>query len=225
MLICSNNQLSSLLDVSKNIALTTLDCSSNQLSSLDVSKSIALTRLNCFNNQLTSLDVSKNQNLTLLWCNANNFTTQTFNDLMCSLPAREESDKAEFRPLWDASDSKATNFKATNSRIAKDKNWKVMYLSNNIDIPATTGSYVCPSTSLVEAYAEALSLYPNPVENVLYINTEGEIRSIHIYNVYGTEVATATGTAEIDLSGLPAGVYAVQVNTDKGIATQSVMKK
>jgi hypothetical protein len=59
------------LDLSKNTALTYLDCSDcTGLTSLDLSKNTALTTLyfsGCTN--LTSLDVSKNTALTTLYCN------------------------------------------------------------------------------------------------------------------------------------------------------------
>ena len=64
---CSNNQLSS-LDVSNNTKLARLDCFNNQLSSLDMSKNTALTWLKCDNNQLASLDMSKNTALRYLFC-------------------------------------------------------------------------------------------------------------------------------------------------------------
>ena len=70
----SNNQLTS-LDVSKNTALTYLDCAGNlQLTTLDVSKNTALTELVCDNNQLTSLDVSNNTALKKLYCWSNQLT-------------------------------------------------------------------------------------------------------------------------------------------------------
>ena len=71
---CGSNQLTS-LDVSKNTALTDLDCGSNQLTSLDVSNNTALTYLDCSSNQLTSLDVSKNTALTYLDCSSNQLTS------------------------------------------------------------------------------------------------------------------------------------------------------
>ncbi|MBR6194988.1 MAG: leucine-rich repeat domain-containing protein, partial [Prevotella sp.] len=71
---CYNNQLTS-LDVSKNTALTRLYCQNNKLNSLDVSKNTLLTVLWCYNNQLTSLDVSKNTALTDLYCYSNQLTT------------------------------------------------------------------------------------------------------------------------------------------------------
>lgn len=71
VLICSSNKLSS-LDVSKNLDLTELSCYSNKLTALDVSKNLALTKLDCSINRLTSLDVSKNLALTYLSCGGSN---------------------------------------------------------------------------------------------------------------------------------------------------------
>ena len=65
-----NGNVFSSLDVSKNTALTVLDCNSGTgLTSLDVSKNTALTSLSCSGcTGLTSLDVSKNTALTVLIC-------------------------------------------------------------------------------------------------------------------------------------------------------------
>jgi gliding motility-associated-like protein len=63
------------LDISKNLALTKLICSSNRLSSLDISKNIALIELNCSFNNITSLDITKNTNLKYLSASSNQLTT------------------------------------------------------------------------------------------------------------------------------------------------------
>jgi Leucine-rich repeat (LRR) protein len=76
---CRSNQLTS-LDVSKNTALTDLYCYSNQLTSLDVSTNTALAYLDCESNQLTSLDVSYNTALKYLFCGANQLTSLDVNN-------------------------------------------------------------------------------------------------------------------------------------------------
>ncbi len=72
-LVCSNNQLTS-IDISQNVALTYFDCNLNQLTSLDVSQNIALTVLACRSNQITSLDVSNNTLLEYFSCHTNLLT-------------------------------------------------------------------------------------------------------------------------------------------------------
>lgn len=68
---CSSSQLTT-LDVSKNTALTNLVCSGNQLSEIDLSNNVALDTLRCGSNKLIRLDVSKNINLKKLSCYNNN---------------------------------------------------------------------------------------------------------------------------------------------------------
>ena len=72
---CQINLLLTSLDVSKNTALSVLNCCCNQLTSIDVSKNTALSVLNCGSNQLTSIDVSKNTALETFWCYANLLTS------------------------------------------------------------------------------------------------------------------------------------------------------
>ena len=208
-LFCYNNHFT-ILDVLKNTALTELDCSKNQLIALDVSKNMHLATLFCYNNQLTSLDISKNMQLAELDCYDNNFSTAALDAIYCALPVREAVDKAKIHPVYDASSANHATVLATNKQNAIDKNWKVQYYADNTDIP-TTGSYVCPATDIAEATADQqLTLYPNPVGDMLYLSATA--RTIHIYNMYGTEVLRATDTDRIAVSNLPTGVYTVKAD-------------
>lgn len=72
-LYCYSNKLTT-LDLSKNLALNNLNCFDNQLTTLDISKNVALKELNISNNKLTSIDLSKNVNLTTLECSFNKLT-------------------------------------------------------------------------------------------------------------------------------------------------------
>ena len=206
---CSDNKLSS-LDISKNTLLDKLYCIGNNLSSLDVSNNTQLKRLYCFANYLTSLNVSNTQ-LELLYCYNNNFSSQALDDIYCALPDRTGTTYGKIQPIFNSSSSNHATVLATNAANATAKNWKVQYFKDDTDIPATTGSYVCPTTDIAEASAEqALTLYPNPVADVLYLSATA--RTVRIYNVYGTEVAHATDTDRIDVAHLPAGVYTVKAD-------------
>ena len=68
------------------------------------------------------------------------------------------------------------------------------------------------TSGISEATAEKqLTLYPNPASEELYLSTTAH--SIHIYNMYGTEVLRATDTDRIAVSHLPAGVYTVKADS------------
>ena len=210
MFSCSENGANlTAIDVSKNTQLRLLGCSSNQLSSLDLSKNTELFLLSCNDNKLTSLDISKKSKLKEIYCYDNNFTTATLDDIYCSLPDRTGTTFVKIQPVYNSSSSNHATVLATNAANATAKNWKVQYYKNNSDI-TTTGSYDC-STAVAEAAAEqALTLYPNPVADVLYLSATA--RTIRIYNVYGIEVAHATDTDRVEVSHLPAGVYTVRAD-------------
>ena len=63
------------LDLSKNTSLVNLDCSDNSFISLDFSQNKSLVSLWVFNNQLTTLNVSNNSALTFLDCSGNQLTS------------------------------------------------------------------------------------------------------------------------------------------------------
>ena len=66
------------------------------------------------------------------------------------------------------------------------------------------------ATALDEAAAKPLTLYPNPVADVLYLSAKA--RTIRIYDMYGTEVAHAANTDMVEVSHLSAGVYTVKAD-------------
>ena len=207
---CRNNEKNiTSIDVSHNTQLKFLYCCNNKLSSLDLSKNTELFVLNCSDNKLSRLDISKNTNLRVLFCYGNNFSTQALDAIYCALPDRTGKDNGLIEPVKNSSDPNHATVLATNAQNAIDKNWKVLYYDGGADIP-TTGSYDC-STAVAEATAEqALTLYPNPVADVLYLSATA--RTIRIYNIYGTEVAHATDTDRVEVSHLPAGVYTVRAD-------------
>jgi len=207
---CSKNgENLTALDASKNTQLMGLFCGNNNLSSLDVSKNTKLTALSCFNNKLSNLDVSKNTQLRELFCYGNNFSTATLDAIYCALPDRTGKDNGLIEPVKNSSDPNHATVLATNAQNAIDKNWNVLYDDGGAYIH-TTGSYDC-STAVAEAAAEpALTLYPNPVADVLYLSSTA--RTIRVYDIYGIEVAHATDTDRIDVANLPAGVYTVKAD-------------
>ena len=208
---CFSNQLTS-LDVSKNTELATLHCFGNRLTSLDVTNNTQLTKLSCDSNRLTSLDVSKNTQLENLYCYGNNFTTSAIDSIYCALPDRKSTAEGIIIPILNASSADYATIIATTKKNAADKNWKVQYYDDT-DIPATTGNYDCSgvSTDIAEASVERpLTLYPNPVADVLYLSATA--RTVRIYNVYGIEVAHATNTDRVEVSHLSAGVYTVKAD-------------
>lgn len=69
------------------------------------------------------------------------------------------------------------------------------------------------------------SLYPNPANDILNINTDSEVKSIEIYSVQGQKVLN-TNSKQVNISNLSKGIYMVRVADESGaIATQKLIKK
>jgi hypothetical protein len=70
----------------------------------------------------------------------------------------------------------------------------------------------------------ALQVYPNPTAGELNIETDGQIRTIQIFNVSGKQVFE-TNQIHFDIAHLPAGTYIVAVQTERGISRQKIVKR
>jgi hypothetical protein len=70
-------------------------------------------------------------------------------------------------------------------------------------------------------------IVPNPTSETINIETSNGqiIRNVTITNSLGQVVMTFENVTTIDLSPLTKGVYFVSFETNKGIATQRIIKK
>ena len=74
---------------------------------------------------------------------------------------------------------------------------------------------------------ESIQLFPNPVIDILKINTTAKVTSASVYNYAGKEVKRYPRVInnELDLQDLPAGIYIVNLATDQGILSKKIIKK
>ena len=80
----------------------------------------------------------------------------------------------------------------------------------------------------IEENSASFNVYPNPVNDKLYIETETEIEVVVIYDVYGRQQDYKTtrqqGNVVVDVKDLNSGVYFVKVVTANGEAVQRFLK-
>ena len=214
---CYDNSITS-LNVAESTLLEELYCERNKIETLDISRNTALKIFDCSNNLITAIDASKNTKLTELTCYGNPLTTAALDDMYCLLPTvtgtTDYGDPIGIYPMYNSDDANSAVVLASNGKNATDKNWKIAYYESADNITGFTGTHQCGGgTGIDETKGlPSLSVYPNPVKDVLNIATDKPVHSIRIYNVYGTEVAQATDTNSIDVSHLPAGVYMVRAD-------------
>ena len=82
--------------------------------------------------------------------------------------------------------------------------------------------------NITEEQISSVQIYPNPVNDRLYIEAETEIEEVVVYDIYGrhqvTETASHQGNLSIDMSDLKSGIYFVKINTEKGNIVRRIIK-
>lgn len=74
----------------------------------------------------------------------------------------------------------------------------------------------------------SVSFYPNPVENVLHLNSKQAIDSVTVYMVTGQKVSNLSfnsNNTEINISSLASGVYFVKVSSNGNVENLKVVKQ
>lgn len=73
----------------------------------------------------------------------------------------------------------------------------------------------------------SVSIYPNPVTDILYINSRQGIQSIDIYNAAGSLVKRAdySNNSGINVQSLPSGVYVLVLKSEDGQSSFKFSKK
>ena len=117
--------------------------------------------------------------------------------------------------------------------IALDYSTKLeIFISSiNIDIKDSEPETPEVPNESIEELTSSLLLYPNPVNDKLYIETQTltQTLTIEIYDVYGrcqvTETPSHQACLVVDVADLKSGVYFVKIVTSEGEAVKRIVKK
>ncbi len=120
------------------------------------------------------------------------------------------------------------DFQLTTSIFADDYNndgkkdlLATSFAQNKIIILSNNGTL-----SIEENTATLFSIYPNPTNGVLTINSASTISDITVYNNLGQLLLTSEKTDQVDISSLSDGIYFVKIKAENGqTETKKVVKK
>ncbi|NLA25248.1 MAG: T9SS type A sorting domain-containing protein [Bacteroidales bacterium] len=104
----------------------------------------------------------------------------------------------------------------TNIKL-KDKFYTLGYSTKELQINSLN----------TEDYLDAISIYPNPAENFIFVQTELPVNII-VYNIMGKIVYAKnleSGKTEIDLSGLGRGMYVIKAHSENQIFNSKIILK
>jgi hypothetical protein len=82
----------------------------------------------------------------------------------------------------------------------------------------------CTILGIADNNLNNMSLFPNPVNDVLFINSSNTIDRIEIYDLLGKLVKTSYTQDQIDLRHLESGVYIVKLYNDNHITVKKIIK-
>ena len=86
-------------------------------------------------------------------------------------------------------------------------------------------TFVIDALSIEEnEFEKTINVYPNPVQDFLYIVNTEDLKSTKICNTLG-QLVIETKEEKIDFSNLARGIYFLQINTHKGLISKKIIKQ
>lgn len=86
-----------------------------------------------------------------------------------------------------------------------------------------------PPTGIEEASTDKLLIYPNPVTDILYIQSPSLVQSVQVLDISGKllleQKPLTTGNIPVSVSNLSKGVYLIKIETEEGTHTEKFFKK
>ncbi|TYA53010.1 T9SS type A sorting domain-containing protein [Formosa maritima] len=200
------------INVSGLLLVNEMDFGSASLTALDVTSNPSLVDLDVRNCDITSLDLSlnplisivdvKNNGLTFLdMRNGNNASTSFVGDFNPGLECIYVDDSTDSHLLT----------------------WIIDTNSNFVESLSE-----CNALTIDQANGISFNMYPNPVNNELYISTKSINSVVNVYNITGKVVLTKTltqGENLVDVSNLASGVYLARFVSDNKVDTKKLIIK
>ena len=180
---------------------------------------MALESFTSVSNPLTSIDLSNNPNLSQVIVNdhaqltslnlQNGFNNRSANGVM-ALSTLDATNNPNLQCIQVDDVALAEN----------NPNWqKDAIAAYSEDCAATLGISSNDISSLI-------SLYPNPVKDVLTIDYSKTINSIEVYSLDGQRLFTNRNqNRSIFLGDLASGMYFLKINTDSGYGVKKMIKQ
>ncbi len=204
--VCNHNALE-LLDVSTLISLVNLSAIDNNLTQIDLSLNVNLKDLSLYNNSLTHIDLSHNPNMESMFIMNNNLSSLDLRNGFSQNITLIFGIENPALYCIDVDDPVAAPY---------GNNW----LFGHTVAYSEDCSLGTNDTEQVQAV-----IYPNPVRDILTIETKENIASIEVYSMLGELLASEKGESQIDFSTYVKGIYFLKIDTEKSSVFQKVLKE
>ncbi len=233
VLHCSLNSLNS-LNVSQNINLESIQCVGNEINVLDISQNPALDFLNCGSNNLLEINTDNNLNLISLICGFNQIpnlnVTQNIllENLITDYSGLEQLD-ISLNPNLKQLSCRGNQLESLNVKNGNNTNFQyfnalenpsltcievddVAYSETNwpdVD-PQVEFSEDCNPLGIIDNEIDNLTIYPNPFNDKIFIESSENIKVIQLYDMLG-KLELETTQKILELNHIVQGVYILKV--------------
>jgi hypothetical protein len=82
----------------------------------------------------------------------------------------------------------------------------------------------CENLSISEFEKSIVSIYPNPTNDMITINSTLPILKVEIFNMLGSMVGKTNSNNSVDLSLQPSGIYFLKIYSDSGFTSKKVIR-
>lgn len=104
--------------------------------------------------------------------------------------------------------------------------YRIYAVGNNCPSPYSNPATVAVTTSVRTIPIPGLQVYPNPVEDTLFIQANFTIQNVLIYNSLGALVANEQAIQKINTVNWTPGIYYLQISDEKGnVSLEKIVKQ
>lgn len=81
--------------------------------------------------------------------------------------------------------------------------------------------------SITDNLRNQITLYPNPVKDILFLESTNSIgiENVKLYAITGASIIQSTQPRSVDLSGVPSGLYLLEIHTSRGVIIEKIIKE
>ncbi len=126
--------------------------------------------------------------------------------------------------MADENENFKVRFSFGGTNMTADEGKKVIL--NNIAVSAIDKNVLAAQD--FSSTKNSIDIYPNPVNNRIYISSNTSIDKVLVYNIFGQTMYTSSenkSDATVDVSNFAKGIYLVKVFTDGKSMTKKIVKK
>ncbi len=205
---CRNNQMTN-INVNNATALEFLQIEYNNITNIDLGDCSSLYWVQAYSNQLESIDISQISEVIYLSLWSNNLTMLNVKNHTSSLTLLDTRNNPNLGCIM------VDDVNFANAQTCSDDFWcqgSSSYFSEDCTLAADNFNNI------------EFSLYPNPVENILNINSKKVVENAEVYTINGRLIQEVSDKNNIDVSELNTGIYFVTITISGVKITKRFLK-